>query len=132
MIRHNFCLFILISTVLVDASVLRQAKTDDICGRITGVLCINDTLALIVATAVGSIEPIAKAIENEIISGSDTDTKYQQLVDKKIALMQIHLPSSYYHAQFVQMANIDQVGLNLTSFVMELISFLLEILGSFN
>lgn len=111
MFRHHFGLFILISTVLVDASVLRQARTDDICGRITGILCVNDTLALIVATAVGSIEPIAKAIENEIISGSDIDNKYHELVEKKIALMQSHLPSSYYHAQFVNMANIDQVGL---------------------
>lgn len=109
MIRHNLYFLILISMVLVDASVIRQAKTDDICGRISGVLCVNDTLAAIVETAMKTIAPLAQIIEEDIIGVSDIDRKYYNLLEKKIDSMQVHLPPTFYHSEFAELSNIDQV-----------------------
>lgn len=128
MIRHNLYFFIVISTVLVDASVIRQAKTDEICGRISGVLCVNDTLTAIINTAAKIIVPTAKDIEEVIFTGSNTDGKYHNLVEKKIAMMQSYLPTASYHLDFLEKSNIDQVDFVSQSINQSLLSLSLSAL----
>lgn len=103
------CLGLFLSFLLLGIPSNGQvALNDDLCPRLSPVLCVRDVL-LAIASTTKSLNRTLNQIDDEIeekVQIIDTLNRYVQF---ELSLIHFRLPTPQFHMQFIQMNNVDQV-----------------------
>lgn len=104
-------LLLILSTLIFlyfQTSDQQLVQTDDLCPRLSPVLCVRDTL-LAIASTTKNLNRTLNQIDDEIEEKVQIIETLNRYVQFELSLIHFRLPTPQFHMQFIQLNNVDQV-----------------------